>query len=191
MYFTRNWRQCTTWILSSLTIRLLTTLSHSLSLPLSLFLVTTLSLFNFSGGFWKSSLLTVLSVTINDIRAGYTFLWIFINFLLILKSSSTLTLLFVVPLIVFICFWSLFRSSVVCRIIIKSSCWGEDCLRFIDFTLSDRLEGMTENIDMQDWQLLTPLETFVVWILFSFCIFFVIVFFCLILCTHTVLLFIE
>jgi hypothetical protein len=40
----------------------------------SFFLVATLSLFNFSGGFWKSSLLTVLSVTINDTRAGYTFL---------------------------------------------------------------------------------------------------------------------
>jgi hypothetical protein len=50
-----------------------------------------------------------LSVTINDTRAGYTFLWIFTIFLLILKSSSTLTLLFFcVPWLAFTCFFLLF-----------------------------------------------------------------------------------
>lgn len=167
MYFTRSWRQCMFWIFSSLT--------RSQFLFLGEFIATTWSFFDFSGGFWKSSLLTVSSVTINDIRACYTSLWIFTNFLLILKSSSTLTWLFVVHLDCFICFLSLFWSSVVCRIIIKSSTWGEDCLKFINVGGDKIEEGMTENIDMQDWQLLTPIEAFVVWVLFSLCILFTIV----------------
>jgi hypothetical protein len=50
----------------------------------------------------------------------------------------------------------------VCRIIIKSSTWGEDCLKFINVGGEKIEDGMTENIDMQDWQLLTPIEAFVV-----------------------------
>lgn len=49
----------------------------------------------------------------------------------------------------------------VIKIVLKSSVWGEDCLKLISVLSNEQLEGMAENIEMQDWRLLYPIDVFV------------------------------